>query len=512
MVGTAIARELSRYQLDCVLVDAAADVGTGTTKANTAILHTGFDAVPGSLEGRLLRRGSVLLRDYAARAGIPVERTGALLDRLGRRAGGRPPRDRGKGDGKREPGRPPGLASRAVPPRAAPRARRAGRRWRSRTRASSARGPRRSPTRPRRSRRRRLLLSTRVTGVSGDRAGLRQRPRAGDVARRAPVPLAGQRRRAGKRPDRPDARRRRVHDPPRRGELIVFDKLARPLVGSILLPVPTAQTKGVLVAPTVYGNVLLGPTAEDIDDPSDTATTAAGLASLLAAGRRDHPDLLRRGGHRDLCRAAGRDRAPRLPDRCRPAAPRTPASPASGPPACRRRSGSPNTSPTCSARPACRCASAAAARPPPPRMPYIGEAGLRPYQDAARIEADGELRPARLPLRAGQPRRDHGTRWPARCRPPTSTGCAADARAQRPLPGLLLRGDGHRPARRRPRSRAVTVDVLVVGAGPAASRPRSSCAGSAPARCSSSTGSSRPAASRGTARTPATGSVTCAGC
>ena len=79
VVGTAIARALGRYELGCVLLDAAADVGTGTTKANTAILHTGFDAVPGSLESRLVRRGSALLRDYAAQAGIPVERTGALL-------------------------------------------------------------------------------------------------------------------------------------------------------------------------------------------------------------------------------------------------------------------------------------------------------------------------------------------------------------------------------------------------------------------------------------------------
>src|SRR6202012_112816 len=48
---------------------------------------------------------------------------------------------------------------------------------------------------------------------------------------------------------------------PRRGELIVFDKLARPLVRHVILPVPTATTKGVLIAPTVFGNVLLGPTA-----------------------------------------------------------------------------------------------------------------------------------------------------------------------------------------------------------------------------------------------------------
>jgi len=59
VVGAAIARTLARYRLDLVLVDAACDVGTGTSKANTAILHTGFDAKPGSLESRLLSRGGV---------------------------------------------------------------------------------------------------------------------------------------------------------------------------------------------------------------------------------------------------------------------------------------------------------------------------------------------------------------------------------------------------------------------------------------------------------------------
>ncbi len=79
---------------------------------------------------------------------------------------------------------------------------------------------------------------------------------------------------------------------PRRGQLIVFDKLARPLLSSILLPVPTERTKGVLVAPTVYGNVLLGPTAEDIGDRDDTATTADGIDGLLQAGRRILPELV----------------------------------------------------------------------------------------------------------------------------------------------------------------------------------------------------------------------------
>ena len=72
---------------------------------------------------------------------------------------------------------------------------------------------------------------------------------------------------------------------PRRGELIVFDKLARPLLNRTVLPVPTRKTKGVLVAPTVFGNVMLGPTADDIDDKTATGSTRAGIDGLLDKGR-----------------------------------------------------------------------------------------------------------------------------------------------------------------------------------------------------------------------------------
>jgi glycerol-3-phosphate dehydrogenase len=79
---------------------------------------------------------------------------------------------------------------------------------------------------------------------------------------------------------------------PRRGELIVFDKLARGLVDRTILPVPTATTKGVLVAPTVFGNVMLGPTADDIEDKQGTGTTADGISRLLEQGRRILPRLV----------------------------------------------------------------------------------------------------------------------------------------------------------------------------------------------------------------------------
>ena len=79
VVGTAIGRQLARYRLRTVMLDRSTDVGTGTSKANTAILHTGFDTRPGSLESALVQRGHELLTAYAGRSGIALEKTGAVL-------------------------------------------------------------------------------------------------------------------------------------------------------------------------------------------------------------------------------------------------------------------------------------------------------------------------------------------------------------------------------------------------------------------------------------------------
>jgi glycerol-3-phosphate dehydrogenase len=290
VVGTAIARTLARYSLDCVLVESASDVGTGTSKANTAILHTGFDAKPGTLESRLLARGSALLRDYASEAGIPVEHTGALLvawtaEQLSAlpsiaenaaRNGYQAVRPVSAGAlYEREPRLGPGaLGGLEIPgesiicPWTTPLA--------FATEAVTA-GVR-------------LLLGTKVTGVTADSAGEIHEltiTAGGSLRARWVVNAAGLGSESVDAMFGGDGFAIR----PRRGELIVFDKLARPLLRSILLPVPTARTKGVLVAPTVYGNVLLGPTAEDVADPDDVSTTATGLGSLLEAGHRILPGL-----------------------------------------------------------------------------------------------------------------------------------------------------------------------------------------------------------------------------
>jgi glycerol-3-phosphate dehydrogenase len=288
VVGTAIGRQLARYRLRTVMLERAGDVGTGTSKANTAIVHTGFDTQPGSLESSLVRRGHQLLTAYARASGIALEQTGAVLVAWNAEQAARLDdvlaKARANGYGRaarmdldelarREPNLAEGATGAvAIPDESiiCP--------WSpSIAFATEAIGAGVE-----------LRLGVDVADAGRDGHGWLLQTSAGPIRADWVVNAAG----LGA-----DLLNRRFgHDEftiaPRRGQLIVFDKLARGLVSSIVLPVPTERTKGVLVAPTVYGNVLLGPTAEDIDGRGDTVTTAPGLDGLLDAGRRILPELV----------------------------------------------------------------------------------------------------------------------------------------------------------------------------------------------------------------------------
>lgn len=385
IVGSAIARELAGTHLAVALLEARCDVGDGTSKANTAILHTGFDASPGTLESRLMVRGNTLLREYAARSGIPIEATGAVLvawteeeldtlpslqDKARRNGYDRCELIGAKEVYARVPHLGQGvLGGLTVPDEDITCT------WT--TNLALATDAVRRGTR--------LLLEHRVTGVAeAAEEGWLLETTAGPVRARWVVNAAG----LGA--DRVDALfgHDRFTVTPRRGELLVFDKLSRPMVPQIVLPVPSSRGKGVLVSPTIYGNVMLGPTSEDLEDRTRTGTSEDGFAFLLDKGRRLMPALLEEevtasyaglraaidsvdylieleedqryllvGGIRStgltagmaigehvlgLLDEAGLDVTPR-PD-----------------------------------------------LPEAPRMPQIGEAGTRPYQDAERIAGDPE--------------------------------------------------------------------------------------------------------------------------
>ncbi|WP_245646995.1 NAD(P)/FAD-dependent oxidoreductase [Microtetraspora niveoalba] len=290
VVGAAVARALSAYELSVALVEARADVGDGTSKANTAILHTGFDAKPGTLESRLVRRGCELLAGYAAETGIPVERTGAVLVAWT----------------EEELAALPGLAAKAAE-NGYERCEIVGSEEVYRQVPALAPGALGGLTVPDESiicpwtttlafatealsRGARLLFNTRVEGVenAGGDGGTVLRTSRGTLRAGWVVNAAG----LGSDVIDGLFGHRRFTVTPRRGELFVFDKLARPMVNRIVLPVPSSRGKGVLVSPTIYGNVMLGPTAEDRDDRTDTSTSEDGFAFLLEKGRKLMPALL----------------------------------------------------------------------------------------------------------------------------------------------------------------------------------------------------------------------------
>jgi len=289
VVGAAVARELARHHLRVVLLESRHDVGAGTSKANTAILHTGFDATPGSVEARLVARGYELLSAYAPGAGISVETTGAMLVAWDAEQAATLPKLRDKAAangythaeildadavGDAEPHLGPGVTGgmmvpdeHIIDPWSTPLAF---------VHDAIANGCE-------------LLTSFSVDSVriEADTTVLTATD-SRSVRTRFVVNAAGL--------HGDELHRRMGFDGftvrPRRGELIVYDKLARPLLQRTLLPVPTSHTKGVLVAPTVFGNVMLGPTADDIDDKGATGSTSAGLDALLAKGHRILPALL----------------------------------------------------------------------------------------------------------------------------------------------------------------------------------------------------------------------------
>ena len=289
VVGAAVARELSMYRLSCALIEGAGDVGASTSKANTAILHTGFDAEPGTLEARLLPRGHDRLKAFADEAGIAVEPTGAImvawtteevdqLDSVVQKAHQngytRIRRLSQQETYSKEPNLGPGaLGGLEIPdegiicPFTTPLA------FATQAVLNGAC----------------FMRNTPVEGVSKspDNAYVLSSGTT-DIAARYVVNCAGL------NSDKVDRffGHQSFTVTPRRGQLVVFDKLSRSLVNHIVLPVPSKKTKGVLVAPTVFGNVLLGPTAEDIEDRTGTQTTRTGLDQLWDKGAHIVPALL----------------------------------------------------------------------------------------------------------------------------------------------------------------------------------------------------------------------------
>lgn len=290
VVGCAVARRLALAGARVVVVEKAVDVLDGASKANSGILHTGFDAPPGSLEQRLVAAGYREYRAIHERLGLPLLATGAVvvawtaeqearLDALMSQA-----RVNGVDavvplDAAALRAREPELASGAragflvagesvIDPWTAPHA------YLAQALANGAR----------------LIRGAEILG--GEHDGEVWSLRAGTCTLRARAVVNC----AGLWGDLVDERllgRRHYDIRPRKGQFLVFDKAAARLLRSIVLPVPSETTKGIVMCRTAWGNLLVGPTAEEQESREDASVDRDTLAMLHRRGVEMLPALAR---------------------------------------------------------------------------------------------------------------------------------------------------------------------------------------------------------------------------
>ena len=286
IVGAATAFELSKYQLRVGIVERENDVANGTTKANSAIIHAGYDPVPGSLMARLNVRGSALARELCARLDVPYLACGSLvlgfspednahLEELYRRGvqNGVPGLALLTGDQARalESNLSPAVTAALHAPSAAicsP--------WEY-CLALAETAVRNGAE---------LHLETAVTGLSPVEGGWRVETSRGALEARYVVNAAGLDAQAVHEMAAPPSFA--IH--PSRGQYFLLDKSEGTRVGRVIFQCPNEHGKGVLVTPTVHGNLLVGPNAEPVEG-EDTATTAAGLDFVRETALRSVPSV-----------------------------------------------------------------------------------------------------------------------------------------------------------------------------------------------------------------------------
>lgn len=288
IIGCAIARELARSPVRIGVVEQAWDVGEGASKANSSILHTGFDAKPGTREARLVVEGWWLWQQEAPDLGVPILQTGAVMLALDAEQARELEhwRHNALANGvtdvellSREqvlalaPAANPAVVRGLLVPRESVTC------TFTATIALAEQAAVNGAT---------FLFGCRVTGIDRDPSG-----RYRVLTDRGPITTRWLVNAAGLWADEVAhwAGVEGLVLTPRKGEFLVLDKSARAKAPLIHLPVPTPVSKGILVVPTANGNVLLGPTADDTDDKGDLSVTASGLQRARSGALRLAPAL-----------------------------------------------------------------------------------------------------------------------------------------------------------------------------------------------------------------------------
>jgi len=287
VVGCATARALSRYQCSVTVLDRGCDVAEGATKANSGIVHAGYDAVPGTKKAFYNVRGAEMMSEVCRTLGVPYDQCGALVI-------GFSPEDRDHLARLLDRGVTNGVSGLRI-----------------------IEDPELHELEPNLNPEAKYALLVPTSGIVSpyelafalaDHAALNgvsfrfheaylsvSREAEGFIVQtrdhlyhcRVLINCAGA--------SSADLHTRLSGEPlkmiHRRGQYYLLDRAVAAPFKRTIFQCPSVMGKGVLVSPTVHGNVLLGPSAEDIGDPLDTATTQEGLDFVLSRARRTWPGV-----------------------------------------------------------------------------------------------------------------------------------------------------------------------------------------------------------------------------
>ncbi len=274
VIGTGIARELMRYQLKVIMLEKENDVADGTTKANSAIVHAGYDAPFGSNKARFNVEGNAMFDQVCKDLDVHFKQIGSLV--LAFDEEDRPTLEELLENGKRlgVPGLEiieadrireiePNVSHTAVAALWAPTAGIVGPWELAISYAENAMDNGAE-----------LRLNTEVTAIEKKENKFVLTTSTGDVEAKLVVNASGL---------HADDIYNMVAESeftinPRRGEYFLLDNEVSDLVNTVVFQCPTKMGKGVLVSPTVDGNIIVGPNAEDVETKDEINTTAEGLA------------------------------------------------------------------------------------------------------------------------------------------------------------------------------------------------------------------------------------------
>jgi len=288
IVGTSILRKLAEYRLKLLLVEKQPDVCEGASKANSGILHTGFDAKPGTVEAECLRRSRGLWPGLIERLKIPSVECGAVMVAVTEEEREiiettYVPSAEANGVDTAWMSREaileenPAVTPNAIGGLLIPGEALVDPFWATRSFAELAvtNGAE-------------VALGAGVERIEAGADALTLTLEDGrTIATRFAVNAAGL---------WADEVARMIGDDsfaltPRKGQFVLTEEAVA--VSRIVLPVPTKTSKGILVSPVVFGGCLLGPTAEDQEDKWDRSTTAEGMEAVLGGCEKLVPDARR---------------------------------------------------------------------------------------------------------------------------------------------------------------------------------------------------------------------------